>query len=178
MGPWQMLTFLFSCPPGLSFLPLQSVLQWQARQGRYLLGHTPCTKAFCFVLRFPQPCHPLHSESSYPTYWPPCSPNTHTHAHACVHTRTRMRAHAHVRARTHAHARAHTPTPPPTHTHTHDILRLSACGAPVCLKKVQSCSCTSLFIEYLAKSIQGPPFSHMSQVCIQKKVNVTHPLPP
>lgn len=110
MGPWQMLTFLFSCPPGLSFLPLQSMLQLQARQGSYLLGHTPCPNVFGFVLHFPQPCHALHSESNYRTYCPPYSPSTHSHA--CVHTL------------------AH------TLTHKHDIPRHSTCSAPFCIKKV------------------------------------------
>ena len=78
--PLQLLTILFSCSPGLSILPLQSMLQLQARQRSYILGHT-LLSVFSFVLCFPQCCHTLHSEYNCPTYWPPHYTHTHTHTH-------------------------------------------------------------------------------------------------
>ena len=77
--PLQLLIILFSCSPGLSILPLQSMLQLQARQRSYILGHTLLSE--CSALFSASPMLP---HTSFRVQLPHllASPlHTHTHTH-------------------------------------------------------------------------------------------------
>ena len=82
--PLQLLIILFSCSPGLSILPLQSMLQLQARQRSYILGHTPVPECSAlFSASSNSATHSIQSATAPPTGLP----TTHTHTHTHTHTR-------------------------------------------------------------------------------------------
>ena len=81
--PLQLLIILF-CSPGLSILPLQSMLQLQARQRSYILGHTLLSE--CSALFSASPMLP---HTSFRVQLPHllASPlHTYTHTHTHTHT--------------------------------------------------------------------------------------------
>ena len=76
--PLQLLIILFSCSPGLSILPLQSMLQLQARQRSYILGHTLLSECSALFSASPNAAtHFIQSATAPPTGLP----TTHTHTH-------------------------------------------------------------------------------------------------